>query len=169
MTRISQGDAAELQLQLRDLLSVAVVGDHIRWVLDDDDDDLAEWLAAAVPEWRALAERVAERLVELGVPPDGRVRSLAEGVSVHWVPAGWLSREQAERLIEDRLHVLSSWTRLRRAQATDRETSRLLDAVAAGLEPFAGPRAGARVRVQTGDGVDGSVGGGGRQGRGLHV
>lgn len=134
MSPIAQRRAAELQRELRDLRSLAVVGDHVRWVLVDDDGELTEWLADAVPEWRALADRVAERLVALGVPPDGRVRSLAEDISVHWVPDGWLNREQAERLPADRLHVLSSWARLRRSQATDSDTAQLLDAVAAGLE-----------------------------------
>jgi hypothetical protein len=45
-----------LQQELRDLLCLAVVGDHVRWVLVDDDSELAEWLADVVPEWRALAE-----------------------------------------------------------------------------------------------------------------
>ena len=134
MTRRARGEAAELQGELRDLLNLAVVGDHIRWVLVDDDGELAEWLADAVPEWRALADRVAERLVELDVPPDGRVRSLAEDIPLNWVPDGWLSRDQAERLLADRLHVVSSWARVRRSQATDGETAQLLEAVAAGLE-----------------------------------
>lgn len=134
MTRIARGRAADLQEELRDLLCLAVVGDHIRWVLVDDDGELAEWLADAVPEWRALADRVAERLVALGVPPDGRVRSLAEDIPLNWVPNGWLEREQAERLLADRLRVVSSWARLRRSQASDGETAQLLEAVAAGLE-----------------------------------
>jgi DNA-binding ferritin-like protein len=77
---------------------------------------------------------VAERLVALGVPPDARVRSLAEDIPLNWVPDGWLDREQAERLLAHRLHVLSSSARLRGAQATDRETAQLFEAVAAGLE-----------------------------------
>jgi hypothetical protein len=92
VTAIARGEAAELQGELRDLLSLAVVGDHVRWVLVDDDGDLAAWLA------------------------------------------GWLDREQAERLLADRLHVVSSWARLRQAQAPDGETAQLLEAVAAGLE-----------------------------------
>ena len=134
MIRIARGEAADLQQELRDLLCLAVVGDHVRWVLVDDDAELAEWLADAVPEWRALADRVAERLVALGVPPDGRVRSLAEDIPLNWVPDGWLSREQAERLLADRLHVVSSWARLRHSQASDGETALLLEAVAAALD-----------------------------------
>jgi starvation-inducible DNA-binding protein len=134
MTRVADGGAAELQGELRDLLCLAVVGDHVRWVLVDDDGGLAEWLAEAVPEWRALADRVARRLVALGVPPDGRVRSLAEDISLNWVPAGWLRRDEAERLLADRLRVVASWARVRRSQTTDTENAQLLDLVAAGLE-----------------------------------
>lgn len=135
MTSVSQGQAAELQRELRDLLCLAVVGDHVRWVLlDEEDGELAEWLADAVPEWRALADRVAGRLIALGVPPDGRLRSLAEDISLNWVPDGWLRREEAERLLAHRLHVVASWARLRQLQATDGETVQLLEGVAAGLE-----------------------------------
>jgi starvation-inducible DNA-binding protein len=134
MTRVAPGRAAELQRELRDLLCLAVVGDHIRWVLTDDDGELAEWLAEAVPEWRALADQVAKRLVALGVAPDGRVRSLAEDIPLSWVPEGWLRRDEAERLLADRLHVVASWARVRRSQAPDPDTAQLLDTVSTGLE-----------------------------------
>jgi starvation-inducible DNA-binding protein len=134
MTNLAQARATDLQQELRDLLSLAVVGDHIRWVLVDDDGELAEWLADAVPEWRALADQVAKRLVALGVPPDGRIRSLAEDIPLNWVPDGWLDRDQAERLLAHRIHVVASWANLRRSQATDVETAQLLDAVSGGLE-----------------------------------
>ena len=134
MTRVAGGPAADLQRELRDLLCLAVVGDHLRWVLVDDDGELRDWLAVAVPKWRALADRVAKRLVALGVPPDGRVRSLAEDISLNWVPAGWLRPEEAERLLADRLHVLASWANVRGSRATDAETAQLLDLVSAGLE-----------------------------------
>jgi hypothetical protein len=103
-------------------------------VLVDGNGELADWLAEAVPAWRALADQVAGRLVALGVPPDGRVRSLAEDIPLNWVPDGWLSRDEAERLLAARLHVVASWARLRRSQATDTETMQLLDVVSAGVE-----------------------------------
>lgn len=134
MTRVALGQSAELQGELRDLLCLAVVGDHIRWVLTDDDGELAEWLAEAVAEWRALAGQVANRLVALGVAPDGRVRSLAEDIPLNWVPEGWLRRDEAKRLLTDRLHVVASRARVRRSQATDTDTAQLLDTVSSGLE-----------------------------------
>ena len=134
MTCLARDAAAELQRELRDLLCLAVVGDHVRWVVVDDDGELADWLAEAVPEWRGLADQVARRLVALGVPPDGRVRSLAEDIPLNWVPDGWLRRDEADRLLAERLHIVASWARIRGSQATDTETTQLLDAVSAGLE-----------------------------------
>ena len=62
------------------------------------------------------------------------VRSLAKDIPIQWVPNGWLGRDDARRLIADRLRTIAEWTRYRRSQATARETVRLLDAVCVGLE-----------------------------------
>ena len=104
-----------LQRQLRDLICLAVVGDHVRWVVTDD-DELVDWLAHATGEWRGWADRVAKQLIASGVAPDGRVRSLALSISLNWVPAGWLSADKAQRLVSDRSRVASavaamSWVR----------------------------------------------------------
>ena len=126
--------AEELQDELRDLLAMAVVGDHVRWVaVDDGAAELADWLAEAVPQWRAIADRVAKHLVTLGVAPDGRLRSLATDIPVHWVPDGWLNADDARRLVADRLAALAGWARYRRSQATDPDTAQLLDAVCSSL------------------------------------
>jgi starvation-inducible DNA-binding protein len=125
----------ELQEELRDLLALAVFGDHVRWVLvGDEAAELAEWLAAAIPQWRALSDQVARHLVALGVAPDGRVRSLAEDIPLHWVPEGWLSSDEARRLVADRLGAVAEWACYRRSQATDPETARVLDAVCSTLD-----------------------------------
>ena len=48
----------ELQRELRDLLTLAVVGDHVRWVLTGADaSELADWLGDAIVEWRAWADK----------------------------------------------------------------------------------------------------------------
>jgi starvation-inducible DNA-binding protein len=134
-TRSEQALAAEmLQEELRDLLSLAVAGDHVRWVLvDDGAAELADWLAEAVPRWRGMADRVARHLVTLGVPPDGRLRSLVTDIPVHWVPDGWLHADEARQLVVDRLASLAEWARHRRSQATNPDTAQLLDAVASSL------------------------------------
>jgi starvation-inducible DNA-binding protein len=134
--RFDQGVAAgELQRELRDLLCLAVVGDHVRWVVTGDEAaELAEWLADAIAQWRAWADQVARLLVPLGVPPDGRVRSLAKDIPLNWVPDGWLRGDDARRLVADRLRTAAGWARHRRSQAVDADIVQLLDAVCAGLE-----------------------------------
>ena len=125
----------ELQEELRDLLCLAVLGDHVRWVLaGDDTSELGDWLAEAAPRWRAWADQVAKRLVTLGVAPDGRVRSLAKDISLNWVPDGWLELEAARRLVDNRLRSAAGRARYRLSQATDSDTVELLGAICAGLE-----------------------------------
>jgi DNA-binding ferritin-like protein len=128
----------ELQDELRDLLSLAVVGDHVRWVVvGDEAEELAAWLADAVPQWRALADRVSWHLVTLGVAPDRRVRSLTKDIPLNWVPEGWLGPDEARHLVADRLGALAEWARYRQSQATDPDTVLLLDAVSSSLEALA--------------------------------
>lgn len=148
---VVQGLATEeLQEELRDLLDLAVVGDHVRWVVvGDEAGGLADWLAEAVPQWRALADLVSRHLVTLGVAPDGRVRSLAEDIPVHWVPEGWLSADEARRLIAYRLRTVAGWARYRRSQAVDPDTVQLLEAVCSRLEAQA--RAVESLLVDVGD------------------
>jgi starvation-inducible DNA-binding protein len=127
--------ADELQGELRDLLSLAVVGDHVRWVVTGDEAaEFAEWLTDAVTRWRALADQVSKYLVTLGVPPDGRVRSLAKDIPLNWVPEGWLPADEARRLVAARLRIVAGWARQRRSQAANSDTIQLLDAVCSGLE-----------------------------------
>ena len=124
----------DLQRQLRDLLDLAVVGDHVRWTLTDDPgDELAEWLAAASNAWRAWAEQVAARLAASGIPPDGRVRSLAKDIPLYWVPDGWIEGGAARRLVAERLSTVSEWTRYRRSQSVGARAE-LLDMIGSGLE-----------------------------------
>lgn len=127
--------ANELQGEYRDLLCLAVVGDHVRWVLlGDDVAQYAQWLAEAATTWRAWADEVARQLVVLGAPPDGRVRSLAKDVPMNWVPDGWLQLEEARRLVGDRLARVAGWAHARRSQAADPQIRQLLDTVCSGLE-----------------------------------
>jgi starvation-inducible DNA-binding protein len=137
MTEHSDRDLAdeELQEELRDLLDLAVVGDHLRWVVvGDEAGELADWLADAVSQWRALADRVSQHLVSLGVAPDRRVRSLAKDIPLHWVPAGWLRPDGARQLLADRLRSLGEWACYRKSQASDPDTAQLLDVVCSSLE-----------------------------------
>jgi DNA-binding ferritin-like protein len=125
----------ELQEELRDLLSLAIVGDHLRWVVvGDEAGGLADWLGDAVPQWRALADRVSRHLVMLGVAPERRVRSLAKDIPLNWVPEGWLRLDEARRLIAYRLRTVGGWACYRQSEATDPDTVQLLDSVCSSLE-----------------------------------
>jgi starvation-inducible DNA-binding protein len=125
----------ELQSELRDLLCLAVVGDHVRWVLvGDGASEFAELLREAATQWRGWADQLANHLVTLGVPPDGRVRSLAKDISVNWVPDGWLRLDDARRLLVVRLGTLAGWAATRRSQTSDSASIQLFDAVCSGLE-----------------------------------
>ena len=131
--RAAVGD--ELQEELRDLLSLAVVGDHVRWVLSGDEvDEFAHWLVEAVGQWRAWADQVARGLASLGVAPDGRVRALATDVPMNWVPDGWLQLDEAQRLLGNRVMKMAEWARYRESQATHPGILELLHVVSSGLE-----------------------------------
>jgi DNA-binding ferritin-like protein len=134
-TRVREGlPVRELQSQLRDLLCLVAVGDHVRWVLVGSEcEELVDWLTEATAEWRSWADQVAQHLVTLGVVPDGRVQSSAKNVPIQWVPDGWLGRDDARRLFVDRLGTIVEWARYRRSRATATDTVNLLDAIYAGL------------------------------------
>lgn len=124
----------ELQQELRDLLCLAVAGDHTRWVLSGvETAELSGWLRKAVAEWRAWADLVADCLAARGVAPDGRVRSLAKDLPLNWVPPGWLSPDETRRLLTDRLTRVCQWTRYRRSQAAEPGTQQLLDTLCTGM------------------------------------
>ncbi|MDQ3401071.1 MAG: hypothetical protein M3470_08720 [Chloroflexota bacterium] len=134
--------ADELQEELRDLLCLAVVGDHVRWVATGEEAaELAEWLVDATARWRSWADEMAKHLVALGVAPDGRVRSLAKDIPLNWVPDGWLPVDEARRLLADRLRAVAGSANYRRSQASDPDIVRMFDAVCSGLE--------AQTRAQT--------------------
>jgi hypothetical protein len=61
------------------------------------------------------------------------VRSLVKDLPLNWVPQGWLSSEDARRLIAARLSRVAEWARYRHSQATGIDAE-LLAHVAAGLE-----------------------------------
>lgn len=124
-----------LQEQLRDLAALAVVADHVRWVLRGPGAPaLARWLATAAGTWRAEADAVARAMAESGIAPDGRVRSLARDIPWNWVPDGWLEADAARRLMGDRLRRLVDWTRSRLAEDAGLAHGPLLERILARLE-----------------------------------
>lgn len=124
-----------VQEELRDLLRLAVVGDHVRWVLKGEGSaELVAWLGEAVSQWRAWAEVLAERMVTADVAPDGRVKTLARDITRQWVPPGWLTVGDACDLLVMRLSELIEWTRVRPPLTAAEEDQRWLAEVCSGLE-----------------------------------
>lgn len=124
----------DLQQELRDLLSLAVVGDHVRWVVTGEGSlELADWLRSAVAQWRAWADEIAKRMVASGVAPDARVRSLATDIPLNWVPQGWLEADEGRQLVGDRLATVAEWACYRSSQAGGARAE-LLDAICSGLQ-----------------------------------
>ena len=122
----------ELQAQLRDLVSLAVVGDHVRWV-SPRDEELRRSLTEAGEQWRRWADEVARQLGRAGIAPDGRVRSLARDIPLNWVPDGWLASGEARRLVAERIETVDRWTRYRQAQTRGADAE-LLALISAGLQ-----------------------------------
>ena len=128
-------DARQNQDQLRDLLCLAVVADHVRWVLRGEGiSDLVSWLAATAGQWRAWADAVALEMVDAGFAPDGRVRALASDIPFNWVPDGWLDLSEGQQLLSSRVGKVAGWARERSTEATSPEERDVLEEIAAGLE-----------------------------------
>jgi hypothetical protein len=124
----------DLQQELRDLLSLAVVGDHVRWVVTGEGSlELADWLRSAVAQWRAWADEIAKQMVASGVAPDARVRSLATDIPLNWVPQGWLEADAGPQLVGDRLATVADWASYPRSHAGG-PRAELLDAICSGLQ-----------------------------------
>lgn len=132
---VSGGGAIQLQDQLRDLLCLAVVGDHLRWVLRGEQvEDLREWLADAVTEWRRCADQVAQFMITAGIPPDGRVRSLAADIPFNWVPDGWVGPENGAQMVANRLRRVADWTRARGSECSEDQERGLFDNIESCLQ-----------------------------------
>lgn len=96
-------DPHGLQEVFRDLIRLAVVGDHVRWVvIGEGSSELAKWLQETVPQWRDWADALAGYMTKLEIAPDGRVKTLAWDVTRQWVPAGWLTTADARGLLAPR-------------------------------------------------------------------
>lgn len=125
----------DVQEELRNLLRLAVVGDHVRWVLKGEgSSELAAWLREAVSQWRAWAEVWAERMVQVDVAPDGRVKTLARDITRQWVPSGWLTVPDARDLLVVRLSELIERTKVCGPLTTVEDDQSRLAEVESGLE-----------------------------------
>lgn len=86
---------AVLQATLVDLIDLSLVAKQAHWnVVGRNFRSVHLQLDELVTTARAYTDEVAERAAALGVPPDGKARTVADGSGVPEVPGGWLKEEQ---------------------------------------------------------------------------
>jgi starvation-inducible DNA-binding protein len=130
------GSATEtlLQEELQDLRSLIVHADHLRWVTRGP---AAKGFGALVyrfsEDWRRWSESIADCLIDLGVPPDGRVSSLTDGSYRAWLPGDWVETPEADRWILSELGVLAEWAHVRKEEAKPLEVVQLFEDIETGI------------------------------------
>jgi hypothetical protein len=123
-----------LQEELQDLRSLVVHADHLRWVTRGRDaKDFDALVYRFSEDWRRWSESLANRLVQLGSPPDGRVSALTEGSYRAWLPGDWVEIGEARRWITRELGVLSEWAHVRKEEAGLSEVVRLFEGIEMGI------------------------------------
>jgi starvation-inducible DNA-binding protein len=125
---------ALLQEELRDLRSLVVHADHLRWVTRGAAaKDLDALVYRFSEDWRRWSESIASCLVKLGVPPDGRVSSLTDGSYRAWLPDDWVETSEADRWILGELGVLAEWAHVRKEAAEPLEVVQLFEDIETGV------------------------------------
>lgn len=96
--------AAQLQPILVDLVSLALNGKQAHWhVQGRHFISIHEQLDDLVSDVRTHTDRIAERIVALGIPADGRAHTVADASAVF--PEGFLADDKVLALIIERLDM----------------------------------------------------------------
>ena len=121
-----------LQEELRDLRSMSVRADHVRWVTSGPRADAFGALVGRFSvEWRDWTEKIAHSLIAHAWPPDGRISALKEERA--WLAAEWLEMGQASEWIARELEVLASWAHSRAEQVEADDLIQLFSDIEDGL------------------------------------
>jgi starvation-inducible DNA-binding protein len=73
----------QLQVVLQDLIDLSLIGKQLHWtVVGPAARSVHLFLDELVGQWRELADQVAERMVTLGVIPDGQAAAVSAGSQV---------------------------------------------------------------------------------------
>ncbi|WP_447005212.1 Dps family protein [Saccharothrix isguenensis] len=84
-----------LQATLVDLIDLSLVAKQAHWnVVGKNFRSVHLQLDELVTTARTYTDEVAERAAALGVSPDGKARTVADGSGVPDFPGGWLKEEQ---------------------------------------------------------------------------
>lgn len=104
----------ELQSFLIELTDLALTGKQAHWNLQGPHFlTRHEQLDTLVNDARLWSDEVAERIVAIGTPADGRVATVAEATPLAAFPAGFVADDKVVGLIVDRLDVIIERTRER--------------------------------------------------------
>jgi starvation-inducible DNA-binding protein len=100
--RQTTGDA--LQGALVDLLDVSLIGKQAHWnIVGPRFRTIHFQLDDVVSTARSYADTVAERAAAIGVPPDGRARTIADATRLTGVQDGWVKDTE---VVDATAHVL---------------------------------------------------------------
>ncbi|GAB3000029.1 Dps family protein [Saccharothrix stipae] len=87
--------AGVLQATLVDLVDLSLVAKQAHWnVVGKNFRSVHLQLDELVTTARTYTDEVAERAAALGISPDGKAKTVAEGSGVPEFPGGWLKEEQ---------------------------------------------------------------------------
>jgi starvation-inducible DNA-binding protein len=105
---------AVLQATLVDLIDISLVAKQAHWnVVGKNFRSVHLQLDDLVTTARTYTDEVAERAAALGISPDGKARTVADGSGVPDFPAGWLKEDQVVTAIVTALAELIGRLRAR--------------------------------------------------------
>ena len=97
----------ELQSFLIELTDLALTGKQAHWNLQGAHFlTRHEQLDTLVNDARLWSDEVAERIVAIGAPADGRVATVAEATPLAGFPAGFVADDKVVGLLVDRLDTI---------------------------------------------------------------
>ena len=104
--------AGELQSTLVELIDLALQGKQAHWnLVGPNFRPLHLQLDEMVDEYRAWSDLVAERMVAIGLPADGRAQTIASAEAVQPFPAGEVSDRDVLKMFVDRLSTVGDRVR----------------------------------------------------------
>lgn len=127
----------ELQSFLVELTDLALTGKQAHWNIQGPHFlTRHEQLDLVVNDARTWSDEVAERIVAIGAPADGRVTTVAEATPLAGFPAGFVADDKVVGLIVDRLDTIIERTdeRIRVLGEIDPVSQDLVIGIQHGLE-----------------------------------
>jgi len=129
--------ANALQGVLVTLIDLSLVGKQAHWMLRGPEfKGIHEHLDLIIDAARLHSDAVAERMVTIGAPADGRAAAVAADSAIAEYPAGFITTAQTVSLVSDALHTTIAGLRkgIAAVEKPDPVSQDLLIGIAAELE-----------------------------------